>query len=164
MPLLRRLRWPLLLVPALFALIVFLAVGRGTAWPLHGLAVALAPASFGLLYWGLARSYARWSQPPPASELQAALVQPEQVVFVSRGGYLTPGSATFTREEVKVFAGGRFLLAIPLGKVARVSYAQGRVLRTPYVDLTAADGRRLARIGVESAHRWAEELARLLPA
>ncbi len=161
MPLLRRLFWPLLLLPAAFVGVVFLLLGEGSAWALHALAFVLAVGSFGLLYWGLRRTYTRWSALPPKAQWGEVVFPPEEVVFVSRGGFLTPGTATFTRDELKVFTAGRLLLSLPLQRVAAFTFRRGRVLRTPYVDFTASDGRRLARIGVESARSWAAELSRL---
>ncbi|MGQ0504934.1 MAG: hypothetical protein ACT4TC_06400 [Myxococcaceae bacterium] len=162
MPLLHRLFWPLLTFPTAVAALIFLVIGtQDTGW-LHLVAALCAPACFGLLYWGLRRTYLRWSEPPPASEWNGALYPPEPVIFVSRGGFLTPGSATVTQQGIQLFAAGRLLLSLPLQHVAEVSFRRGRWLRTPYMDLHAADGRRLARVGLESAETWVQTVSPLL--
>jgi hypothetical protein len=120
------------------------------------LAAALGiPLLFAVVYGTLLRLYQYWSQEPEPRLLQGAVVAPEPVVLVSRGGYLTPASAFFTRDELLLFAAGRRIVTLPLEHVAEVAFFQGRLLRTPYLDFLAKDGRRLGRLAVESAAIWA---------
>jgi hypothetical protein len=117
-------------------------------------AAALVPISFALVFAGIVQLYRNWSQAPAPQHLQGALVSPEAVVLVSRGGYLTPGSAFFTRDQLIFFAAGRRMVTLPLERVARVEAVRGKLLRTPYLDFFARDGRRLGRLAVESAEAW----------
>jgi hypothetical protein len=160
-PLLKRLLWPLLLLPCA-GTIAILYAGRRAGLPTAWLAAALLLPLFGaLLYAMLLRLYQQWSQAPAGRMLDDALVPPEPVLLVSRGGYLTPGSAFFTREQLVLFSGGRRIVTLPLDRVARVELRYGKLLRTPYVDFIAQDGRRLGRIAVESAASWALTLREL---
>jgi hypothetical protein len=161
-PLLRRLFWPLLLLPCAGAAAIWYA-GRRAGLPATWLAAALLlPLLFGLLYLALLRLYEQWSLPPASkAALEGAVVAPEPVVLVSRGGYLTPGCAFFTREQLLLFAGGRRIVSLPLEHVASVEIYYGRLLRTPYLDFLARDGRRLGRLAVESAASWAPVLREL---
>ncbi len=161
MPLLRRLLWPLLLLPCAGAAAIWYA-GRRAGLPATWLAsTLLLPLLFGLLYLALLRLYEQWSQPPASKALEGAVVSPEPVLLVSRGGYLTPGCAFFTREQLVLFAGGRRIVSLPLEHVAAVEVYYGKLLRTPYLDFLAWDGRRLARLAVESAASWAPVLREL---
>jgi len=125
--------------------------GLSSAWTATAL---LVPISFGLVYAGIAHVYRNWSQPPASTFLRGSLVAPEPVLLVSRGGYLTPGSAFFTRNELVLFAGGRRIATLPFEHVAAVRLLRGKLLRTPYLDFVAKDGRRLGRLAVESAEAW----------
>ncbi len=160
-PLLRRLLWPLLLLPCAGAAAVLYAGGRAGASSAWIAAALLLPLTFGLVYASLVRLYQQWSQPPAPGLLEGAMVPPEPVVLVSRGGFLTPGSAFFTRDELLLFAGGRRIVTLPLERVADVELFYGKMLRTPYLDFLAADGRRLGRLAVEGAETWAPLLRQL---
>jgi hypothetical protein len=163
MPVLRRLVWPWLLLPAGAATgILGAGVAFGGIRPLHVWLSLLAVGFFGAVFASLIGLYRQWSVPGPAVE--GALVPQEPAVLVSRGGFLTPGSGTFTREKVLLFSAGRLLVTLPLERVGRVVHLKGRLLRTPYVELFALDGHSLGRWGVESAEQWARALSALLPA
>lgn len=161
MPLLKRLFWPLLVLPSLAAAaIIYLGVRAKVppAWLVGGL---LLPVLFGGLYAFMLRVYQVWSAPPAAPLVRGSLVTPEAVLLVSRGGYLTPGCAFFTDEQLVFFAAGRRLLSLPFDHVARVELAYGKVLGTPYVDFFASDGRKLGRLAAESAPSWAPAMQQL---
>jgi hypothetical protein len=135
---------------------------RGGIRPLHLWLSLLALGFFGAVFAALVGVYRQWSVPGPAVE--GALVPQEPAVLVSHGGFLTPGSATFTRERVFLFSAGRLLVTLPLTRVGRVVHLKGRLLRTPYVELFALDGHSLGRWGLESAEKWARALSDLLTA
>ncbi len=160
-PLLKRLFWPLLAVPCAVAAAIVYAGGRAGARPAWLLGALLLPVLFGALYASLWRVYELWSRPPAVGLLEGALVPPEPVLLVSRGGYLTPGSAFFTQQQLVLFAAGRRIVTLPLEHVAAVELHYGKVLRTPYLDFIAADGRRLGRLAVEGAASWAPALRKL---
>jgi hypothetical protein len=163
MPLLRRLVLPWLLVPAILAAGVLATAGaHGGVRPVHLWLCLLGVSFFGAILMLLAGTYRQWSMPGPA--VDGALVPQEPAVLVSRGGFLTPGSGTFTREKLLLFSGGRLSVTVPLDRVARVQFRRGRFLRTPYVELFARDGRSLGRLGVERAEAWASALSGLIPA
>jgi len=158
-PLLKRLFWPLLLLPLASAAVILYGVLRsGRAAPAWVVLSVLLPGFFGLVYARLIRLYQQWSLPPPARALSEALVPPEPVVLVSRGGFLTPASGFFTRQNLFLFAGGRPVVTLPLEHVARVELIRGKLLRTPYIDFTSTSGKRLGRLGVESAETWVSVL------
>jgi hypothetical protein len=113
------------------------------------------PLLFAVVYATLVHLYQYWSQAPEPRLLEGAVVSPEPVVLVSRGGYFTPGSAFFTRDQLLLFAAGRRIVTLPLENVAEVALFHGRLLHTPYLDFLAKDGRRLGRLAVESAPSWA---------
>lgn len=161
MPLLKRLFWPLLGVPCAAAAAIVYAGARAGVPPVWLVGALLLPVLFGALYAFLLRIYQVWSQPPAATWLKEAVVSPEPVVLVSRGGYLTPGCAFFTRQQLVLFAAGRRLVTLPFEHVASVELFYGKLLRTPYLDFHAADGRRLGRLAVESAPIWAPALRQL---
>jgi len=160
-PLLKRLFWPLLAVPCAVAAAMVYAGARAGVRPAWLLGALLLPVLFGALYASLWRAYEVWSQPPAVRLVEGALVPPEPVLLVSRGGYLTPGSAFFTEQQLVLFAAGRRVVTLPLEQVAAVKLHYGMVLRTPYLDFVAADGRRLGRLAVESAASWAPALRQL---
>jgi hypothetical protein len=154
-PLLRRLLWPLLLLPCAGTAAILYA-GTRARLPSAWLAAALGmPLLFAVVYATLVHLYQYWSQAPEPRLLEGAVVSPEPVVLVSRGGYLTPGSAFFTRDQLLLFAAGRRIVTLPLEHVADVALFHGRLLHTPYLDFLAKDGRRLGRLAVESAPSWA---------
>lgn len=160
-PLLKRLFWPLLTVLCAVGAAIVYAGSRAGVRPAWLWGASLLPILFGALYASLWRAYELWSQPPPVKLLEGALVPPEPVLLVSRGGYLTPGSAFFTQQQLVLFAAGRRVVTLPLERVAAVELRYGKVLRTPYLDFVAADGRRLGRLAVESAPNWAPRLRHL---
>jgi hypothetical protein len=163
MPLLKRLLWPWLALPVGGAAAV-LAIGSasGSIRPLHVLLALLAVAFFCAVYAALLGAYRQWSRPPPG--VPGALVSPEPAVLLSRGGFLTPGSSLFTREQLLLYANGRPVVIVPIDRLSGVRFARGRWLRTPYLELFAKDGRLLGRLGVESAQSWAKVLGEVLRA
>ncbi len=162
MPLLKRLFWPLLLLPlAGAAAVLYGAVRSARASPTWMALCMLLPAFSGLVYAALTRVYQQWSRPPPREALSQALVPPEPVVLVSRGGFLTPASGFFTRQNLFLFAGGRRVVTLPLEQVGKVELARGKLLRTPYIDFTSTSGKKLGRLGVESAEAWVPLLQQL---
>jgi hypothetical protein len=160
MPVLRRLLIPWLALPACACVAILSWGARSGIRPVHLLLALLAIGFSSAIYAVLVGAYRQWSQAP--KPVEGALVPPEPVVLVSRGGFLTPASGLFTKESVLLFTSGRIAVTLPLERVGGVKRLRGRFLRTPYVELFAKDGRSLGRIGVESADLWARELERLL--
>jgi hypothetical protein len=163
MPVLRRLLWPWLLLPlGGAATVLAIAHRHGPILPVHALLALMAVGLFGAVYAALLGAYRQWSRPPPSSD--GALVPPEPVVWVSKGGFLTPGSGLLTRDALVLFASGRAVITVPMDRLSSVRFLRGRWLRTPYVELFAKDGRSLGRLGVESAERWAQLLSERISA
>jgi hypothetical protein len=160
MPLLRRLLWPLGFVLAAAAVVGLWVLPRYLS--AVGVVVALAlPGLFGVglaFLWG---SYQRWSHLPELPD-RSQLSPPEPAVWVSRGGFLTPGTCVLTPEALVLYALGRPMITLPLSRIGSVSFVRGRFLRTPYLAFSSPEGTPLGRVGIESAERWAGLMRKLL--